>query len=41
MLTFVAVVPPWPMFRKNPVSWLPAQAAYAETGIEVDGKKVS
>ncbi|KAK5664145.1 hypothetical protein OQA88_360 [Cercophora sp. LCS_1] len=22
-LTFVAVVPPWPFFNKNPVKWLP------------------
>ena len=40
-LTFVVVVPPWPMFRKNPVAWLPPQAAYAEKGIEVDGNKVA
>ncbi|KPM36084.1 hypothetical protein AK830_g10482 [Neonectria ditissima] len=23
-LTFLAVVPPWPIFNKNPVKWLPA-----------------
>lgn len=23
-LTFVAVVPPWPFYKKNPVKWLPA-----------------
>jgi signal peptidase complex subunit 1 len=23
-LTFLAVVPPWPFFNKNPVAWLPA-----------------
>ncbi|KAH7140563.1 microsomal signal peptidase 12 kDa subunit-domain-containing protein [Dactylonectria macrodidyma] len=23
-LTFLAVVPPWPFYNKNPVKWLPA-----------------
>lgn len=22
-LTFVAIVPPWPFFKRNPVKWLP------------------
>ncbi|KAL1905171.1 hypothetical protein Sste5344_009117 [Sporothrix stenoceras] len=22
-LTFVAIIPPWPFFNKNPVKWLP------------------
>lgn len=41
VLTFIAVVPPWPMYRKHPVAWLPAETAYAQDGVEVDGKKVS
>ncbi|EKG16101.1 hypothetical protein MPH_06667 [Macrophomina phaseolina MS6] len=34
-LTFVAVVPPWPFFNKNPVDWLPAQSTGLH-GVEVE-----
>ncbi|TKA77230.1 hypothetical protein B0A49_00771 [Cryomyces minteri] len=40
-LTFLAIVPPWPFFNRNPVAWLPAQNGLGAIGIEVDGKKVS
>jgi len=40
-LTFALVVPPWPMFNKNPVQWLPvAGSEIASQGIMVDGKLV-
>ncbi|CAM1510319.1 Fc.00g006540.m01.CDS01 [Cosmosporella sp. VM-42] len=26
--TFLVVVPPWPFFKRQPVRWLPAGAAY-------------
>ncbi|GAB7347759.1 hypothetical protein MBLNU459_g5308t1 [Dothideomycetes sp. NU459] len=47
-LTFVACVPPWPMFNQSPVRWLPAKtmpkgyvgAAGQGFDITVDGKKV-
>ncbi|KAL1614386.1 hypothetical protein SLS54_009813 [Diplodia seriata] len=35
VLTFVAVVPPWPFFNKNPVNWLPPQST-GLGGIEVE-----
>lgn len=46
LLTFIAVVPPWPIFNQNPVGWLPAAGArrsagaQASHGITVDGKLV-
>lgn len=39
-LTFVAVVPPWPMYNKNPEAWLAPHNATAGFQIEVDGQKV-
>lgn len=39
-LTFVAVVPPWPIYKKNPVAWLPPLNAITGLDIEVDGRKV-
>ncbi|KAF2800310.1 microsomal signal peptidase 12 kDa subunit [Melanomma pulvis-pyrius CBS 109.77] len=38
-LTFVAVVPPWPVYNKNPEGWLSSHAAAGIT-IDVDGQKV-
>ncbi|KAL1616537.1 hypothetical protein SLS56_011375 [Neofusicoccum ribis] len=35
VLTFVAVVPPWPFFNKNPATWLPPQSAVTG-GVEVE-----
>ncbi|TGZ85069.1 microsomal signal peptidase 12 kDa subunit [Ascodesmis nigricans] len=29
-LTMLAVVPPWPAFKKNPVTWLPAGTTEVE-----------
>ncbi|KAB2578893.1 putative microsomal signal peptidase 12kda subunit protein [Lasiodiplodia theobromae] len=34
-LTFVAVVPPWPFFNKNPVDWQPPQSA-GLGGVEIE-----
>ncbi|KAF2263821.1 microsomal signal peptidase 12 kDa subunit [Lojkania enalia] len=39
-LTFLAVVPPWPFYKKNPEPWLPPHAAISGVSIDVDGKKV-
>ncbi|KAF2637669.1 microsomal signal peptidase 12 kDa subunit [Massarina eburnea CBS 473.64] len=39
-LTFLAVVPPWPFYNKNPEGWLPARSAAAGISIDVDGQKV-
>ena len=38
-LTFLAVVPPWPFYNKNPEGWLPSHSAAGIT-IDVDGQKV-
>ncbi|EOD50212.1 putative microsomal signal peptidase 12kda subunit protein [Neofusicoccum parvum UCRNP2] len=35
VLTFVAVVPPWPFFNKNPATWLAPQSAVTG-GVEVE-----
>ena len=35
-LTFVAVIPPWPFYNKNPESWLSSHSAAGIT-IDVDG----
>jgi len=40
-ITFVAVVPPWPFYKKDPEAWLPASNALRGIGIEVDGKKIN
>ncbi|MCJ1418245.1 hypothetical protein MMC32_004592 [Xylographa parallela] len=41
LVTFVAVVPPWPIYNKDPEAWLPAASALTGMGIEVDGKKIN
>jgi signal peptidase complex subunit 1 len=38
-LTFLAVVPPWPFYNKNPEPWLSSHSAAGIT-IDVDGQKV-
>jgi signal peptidase complex subunit 1 len=40
VLTFVAVVPPWPFFNKNPEGWLPSRKATSGISINVDGQQV-
>lgn len=40
LLTFVAVVPPWPFFNKNPEGWLPSRKATSGISINVDGQQV-
>ena len=39
-LTFLAVVPPWPFYNKNPEGWLPPHSATSAINIDVDGQKV-
>ena len=40
-LTFLAVVPPWPFYNKNPEPWLPPHVATSGIqSIDVDGQKV-
>ncbi|KAF2490429.1 SPC12-domain-containing protein [Lophium mytilinum] len=39
-LTFIAVVPPWPFYNKNPVDWLPPHNSIADLRIDVDGNQV-
>jgi signal peptidase complex subunit 1 len=39
-LTFLAVVPPWPFYNKNPEGWLPASNASQGYSIDLDGQKV-
>ncbi|EGP85031.1 unnamed protein product [Zymoseptoria tritici ST99CH_1A5] len=44
VLTFLAVVPPWPYFNKHPLAWLPPRSGNGSLqafDIQVDGKKVS
>ncbi|KAF1998890.1 microsomal signal peptidase 12 kDa subunit [Amniculicola lignicola CBS 123094] len=38
-LTFLAVVPPWPLYNKDPEDWLPGHAV-SGINIDVDGKQV-
>ena len=41
LVTFLAVVPPWPFYNKNPEPWLPPHVATAGIqSINVDGQKV-
>ena len=40
-ITFVVVVPPWPIYKKHPAAWLPAASTVSGMGIEVDGKKIN
>ncbi|KAG9249201.1 microsomal signal peptidase 12kDa subunit [Calycina marina] len=38
VLTFLLVVPPWPLFKAHPVKWLPApEENKSSQGIVVDG----
>ncbi|KAF2272325.1 SPC12-domain-containing protein [Westerdykella ornata] len=39
-LTFLAVVPPWPIYNKNPEPWLPPSSRAIGVNIDVDGSKV-
>lgn len=42
VLTGVVVVPPWPVYNKTPVGWLPARKGGVQgVQIEVDGQKVN
>ncbi|CAD0029748.1 unnamed protein product [Aureobasidium pullulans] len=34
-LTFVVCVPPWPIYNKDPVKWLPAKKSSGVTGIDI------
>ena len=40
-MTFLVVVPPWPIYNDAPEKWLPAGSSIAGAGIEVDGKKIN
>ncbi|KAL9011172.1 MAG: hypothetical protein Q9173_003966 [Seirophora scorigena] len=40
-LTFLVVVPPYPIYNENPENWLRPNSGIAGAGIEVDGKKIS
>ena len=40
-LTFLMVVPPWPIYNENPEKWLRGKSDLALAGIEVDGKKIN
>jgi signal peptidase complex subunit 1 len=39
-LTFLAVVPPWPFYNKNPEPWLSPYKLNPNVSIDVDGQKV-
>lgn len=39
-ITFLAVVPPWPMYNKNPEPWLSSHSTTSGIQIDVDGQKV-
>ncbi|CAP68912.1 uncharacterized protein PODANS_7_8740 [Podospora anserina S mat+] len=36
--TFLLTVPPWPIYNKNPVKWLPVAGAAPPTNIVIDEK---
>ncbi|KAL8922591.1 MAG: hypothetical protein Q9208_005095 [Pyrenodesmia sp. 3 TL-2023] len=40
-LTFLLVVPPYPIYNENPEKWLPANSGITGVGIEVDGQKIN
>ncbi|KAL8647131.1 MAG: hypothetical protein Q9226_006560 [Calogaya cf. arnoldii] len=40
-LTFLVVVPPYPIYNENPENWLRANSGMSGSGIEVDGKKIN
>ncbi|KAF1915558.1 microsomal signal peptidase 12 kDa subunit-domain-containing protein [Ampelomyces quisqualis] len=39
-LTFLVIVPPWPLYNRNPEGWLPASNAMQGLNVDVDGQKV-
>ncbi|KAF2868422.1 microsomal signal peptidase 12 kDa subunit-domain-containing protein [Massariosphaeria phaeospora] len=39
-VTFLAVVPPWPLYNKNPEDWLAPYSTTSGINIDVDGQKV-
>ncbi|KAK4978468.1 hypothetical protein LTR66_005856 [Elasticomyces elasticus] len=42
VITFLIVVPPWPIYNENPVQWLPAKGrGSADYDIVVDGQRVT
>ncbi|KAI9924367.1 hypothetical protein ASPWEDRAFT_146796 [Aspergillus wentii DTO 134E9] len=42
LVTALAVIPPWPMYNKNPEKWLvPATGRASGAGVVVDGVKVA
>ncbi|KAI4133501.1 MAG: hypothetical protein LQ347_002166 [Umbilicaria vellea] len=41
VITFLMVVPPWPIYNDAPEKWLPAESSIAGVGIEVDGRKIN
>lgn len=41
VVTALAVIPPWPVYNKNPESWLVVPNPQAGAGIVVDGVKVA
>ncbi|KAJ5608516.1 hypothetical protein N7537_005135 [Penicillium hordei] len=40
LFTAFVVVPPWPVYNRNPEKWLGSPSARATPGITVDGVKV-
>ena len=40
LVTFLAVVPPWPFYNKNPEDWLPPYNSTPQYNIDVDGQKI-
>lgn len=40
LFTAFVVVPPWPVYNRNPEKWLGSTSARATPGITVDGVKV-
>ena len=42
ILTFIAVVPPYPFYNRSPERWLPSGSVVSGiSGVEVDGKKIN
>lgn len=40
-LTFLIVIPPWPIYNENPEKWLPSSSSISGAAIEVDRKKIN
>ncbi|KAL8674381.1 MAG: hypothetical protein Q9168_001241 [Polycauliona sp. 1 TL-2023] len=40
-LTFLVVVPPYPIYNESPENWLRANSGISGSGIEVDGKQIN